>query len=397
MKILILNDQAGPTGGAELLTRALRDGLAARGHDARIFSSRAGSTPESSFADYTCFGTTGALRTLNRALNVSAPRRLRQVLEEFRPEVVHVRMFLTQLSPLVLPLLSAVPTVYHASWYSTVCPTGLRLLPDRTICTERSGVACLRTGCLSPPAWGALMLQKHLLERWRHVFDRVVANSHAVRDVLVGYGIAPVEVIWNGVAERPARPPLSGPPTLSYAGRLSWEKGVDLLIQAFAPVAERLPEVRLVIAGDGPDRTDLEDLAAALGLGERVSFLGHVPPEEVGPRLDPAWAHVVPSRLAEPFGLATAEAMMRGTAVVASDTGGLPELVEHGVSGLLVRTGDAAALSEGLFRVLSDRALAEGMGAAGRARARADFTLDRAVNRFEALYSDLVSRERTPR
>src|SRR5438552_4677567 len=130
MRILLVNDAATPSGGAELLSIALRDELRARHHDARLFASSARYGPGESQADYSCFGTISSLRTLNRVANISAYRRLRSVLEEFRPEVVHVRMFLTQLSPLILPLLRDVPSVYHATWYETICPTGLKILPN---------------------------------------------------------------------------------------------------------------------------------------------------------------------------------------------------------------------------------------------------------------------------
>jgi hypothetical protein len=138
MKILLVNDMAVPTGGAELMTLTLRQELQARGHDARIFASTALDTSHALFADYTCFGTTSSWRTANRVINMSACWQLGRVLKQFRPDVVHVRMFLTQLSPTILPLLRRVPSLYHATWYETICPTGLKLLPDRSICHEKS-------------------------------------------------------------------------------------------------------------------------------------------------------------------------------------------------------------------------------------------------------------------
>jgi glycosyltransferase involved in cell wall biosynthesis len=101
--------------------------------------------------------------------------------------------------------------------------------------------------------------------------------------------------------------------------------------------------------------------------------------------------HAVPSRWPEPFGLTATEAMMRGTAVVASDIGGLSESVAHGTTGLRVQAGDESALADALSLVLADRALAERLGDAGRERARAEFTLDGCITRFERLYDALRS------
>jgi glycosyltransferase involved in cell wall biosynthesis len=101
----------------------------------------------------------------------------------------------------------------------------------------------------------------------------------------------------------------------------------------------------------------------------------------------------VPSRWPEPFGLTATEAMMRGTAVVASDIGGLADIVEDGVTGMRVPAGDEAALGSALVQILSDRMYAERLGAAARARARDAFTLDRCLASFERLYDSLLHSE----
>lgn len=389
MRILLVNDAGTPGGGAELLTIALRAELRRRGHDARLFASTAAYGPAPSLADYSCFGTVSSLRTVNRVVNVSAYWRLRRTLAEFRPDVVHVRMFMTQLSPLILPLLREVPTVYHATWYETICPTGLKLLPNGSACAEPAGGACRRNGCLSRRAWPLLMLQLALFRRWRDAFDRIVANSEAVARMLTAYGIMPVDVIWNGVPLRPARPPLASPPTVAFAGRLSREKGVDVLLRAFARVRETVPDARLTIAGDGNQRAELHRLIAELALAPHVAMLGHLSQAEVDRQMASAWVQAVPSRPPETFGLTAAEAMMRGTAVVASDVGGLPELVEHTRTGLLVPSGDAESLAVALRRILQDRALAEEMGRAGRQRALAHLSESVFVDKFVDVYASL--------
>ena len=393
MKILLVNDTAVPAGGAEAMSLTLRQALRARGHDARIFATTALARAGDSFADYTCFGTTSAWRTANRVYNLSAHRALGRVLNQFEPDVVHVRMFLTQLSPAILPPLRRVPSLYHATWYEAICPTGLKMLPDQSICRERAGVACRRHGCLSRRAWGPLMIQRQLFLAWRRAFDMVVANSHALKKRLLEDGIRPVEVIWNGVPRRAPRPPLECPPTASYAGRLSGEKGVDILLRAFARVVKRLPGARLLVAGDGPQRAALEELTARLGLVGQVRMLGHLSRAEMEHRLETAWVQVVPSRLEEPFGLAAAEGMMRGTAVVATDAGGLREIVQHGRTGLRVPPGDVEALAAALLQLLGNRERAEVLGRAGRTRAGAHFSQEACADQFIGLYR-LLARER---
>lgn len=366
MKILILNDVAAEVGGAETLTLDLRDELCRLGNDARVFASDAFLEKRQSDADYTCFGTGGPLRTLNRVANPRAWASLRGALAEFRPDVVHVRMFTTQLSPLVLPLLEGTPSLYHAAWYETICPIGLRLLPDDSICEHRPGRACREQGCLSRRAWVALMAQRALWERWRDVFRLFVANSGAVERRLREHGIGPTAVIWNGVPRRPARPPVAGPPTVAYAGRLSREKGVAVLLRAFAAARRAVPEARLLVVGDGPERAELERLARELGVESGVTWTGQMPREAMERELGGAWVQAVPSILEEPFGLAAAEAMMRGTAVVASGHGGLAEIVQHDETGLLAAPNDAPSLAAAMVALLADRERCESMGRAGR-------------------------------
>lgn len=389
MRVLMLHDIGTATGGAEHQMLALRRGLRARGHAVELLASRVGRDRAAVEADRSCFGTDSRLQVLSRTANPSAALAVRRAVRDFRPDVVHVRLFLWQLSPLVLPALGGVPALYHAAMYASVCPKGTKLLPGGRACTDAAGAACLAHGCLTRPTAAALAVQRALWRRWRGAFRATVVLSDAMRPVLLGGPDAPpgpVVTIPNGVAERPARPPLTGPPLAAVVARLVPEKGLDVLLRAFAACG--VPEARLAVAGDGPERARLEALAAALGVGARVEWWGYVPRAALERRLDAAWAQAVPSQWAEPFGNVTTEAMMRGTAVVASAVGAQPEIV--GATGRLVPAADVGAWARALGDVLGDCAEAERLGAAGRERARAEFSEARCLDRFEALYAQIV-------
>jgi glycosyltransferase involved in cell wall biosynthesis len=395
LRVLLVNDYGTPSGGAEILTLALRDALARRGHDVRLLTSRARPLPLPVEGDYVCFGTTSRLRGAVQTLNPFAARALRRALAGFDPDVVHVRMFLTQLSPLVLRELHGRPSLLHVETVRPICPSGSKLLPSGATCSARSGWVC--RGCLPAQDWPLLMLQMALWRRWRPVFDRIVANSHWTGRRLEEDGLPVDEVVWNGVPVVPPRAALAPVPTLAFAGRLAPEKGLDVLLRAFARVRERLPAARLVIAGDGPGRDALAQRLSALGQEGHVERLGHRPRAELDARLGSAWVQAVPSIWEEPFGLVAPEAMMRGVAVVASDAGGLAEIVEDGRTGRLVRRGDADALAAALLGILSDRELAERMGRAGRERALAHFDEERYVDRFVEIYEELLARQKPRR
>jgi len=390
MRVLIVNDYGTRTGGAETMCLMERDELRRRGHEARFFASSARPLDVPIAADDTCLGTTSRWRTLLQSANPWAARRLREVMDDFQPDVVHVRMFLTQLSPLILPVLRNVPSLLHVADYRPICPISIKQKPDGTACHDRPGAVCHRDGCI--PLRDALPIraQMALWNRWRDTFDAVIANSYWVADRLRAEGIEVTQTIQNGVPIRPARPQLDGPPTVAFAGRIVPNKGIGVLLDAFAQVAQAVPDARLVIAGDGPEREALTQHARQLGIASQVEWLGHLSRDDAEAAFASAWVQAVPSTWEEPFGLVAAEGLMRGTAVVASKLGGLAEIVVDGETGALVPAGDPNALANALLPILSDRDHAEALGHAGRARALAHFSESRLVDAFETLYRQLV-------
>lgn len=215
---------------------------------------------------------------------------------------------------------------------------------------------------------------------------RVVTVSEAAADSLAAVGVprGRIRIIPPGVAPRPATPRQAGAPVVGAVSRLSREKNVALLLRAFARVVEDVPDATLRIFGDGPEREELESLAASLGIAEKTSFLGYVP--DAAARCGEFDVLAVPS-IRESFGLAALEAMGCGVPVVASKVGGLPELVLDGETGLLVPPEDDAAFAAALLRVLRDRALAARLGAAGRARAVSAFNETKTQDAWIALSS----------
>jgi glycosyltransferase involved in cell wall biosynthesis len=198
-----------------------------------------------------------------------------------------------------------------------------------------------------------------------------------------GFDESIFEIVHYGIEHGPEPPPPAGEPRLAIVGRLIPIKGHEVLLEALAEARAEIPDITLEIAGEGPLEPQLRTAAARLGLGEAVTFLGRVaPPTTVYERAEIV---VVPS-LGEGFGMVALEAMERGRAVVASDVGGLPEIVEAGTTGLVVPSGDSAALAEAIGELARDPARAAAFGAAGRERALAAFAQERCTERIEALY-----------
>lgn len=391
MKILLINDYGGATGGAEIQMLTLRHLLREKGHDARLFSSNAELLPQSPIlADYTCYGTTQIAQVVSQTLNLSAYQSLKKTLKEFQPDVVHVRMFLWQISPLILPLLKPYPCIYQTAVYKSICPTGKNILPNGKNCQYSVGAACLKQKCLTPQSWLWMMTQHTLFQQWKDAFNRIVALSHGMKQELEQAGIGPVSIIYNGVKERPARPPLRSSPTIGYAGRFATEKGIGTLLRAFAQILPQVPNAQLKLAGQGEVEPALKALSAELGIENKITWLGHLSQFELEKQFDSIWVQVVPSLWSEPFGNVTTEAMMRSTAVVASAVGAQPEIIGDSRAGTLVPPGDCSALAAALLPILKSRSLAEEMGAAGRKRAIAQFSEAQCVENFLKLYQEII-------
>ena len=393
MRILLVNDYGGLNGGAEIQTFGLRDGLNARGHETRVLTSTAGMKADDPVVEYRAFGTTSSFRTLLQSANPWAASALRAALKDFRPDIVHLNLFLTQLSPFVLRVLKSpgfdkIPCVYYAQWQRAICPTGTRMLPGGAACKVPWGLACYRNACLPMRDWAPLMLQMRAMRAWIGSVDRIVAISDFVRGRLEEASFQDVEVIHAGVADRAPRPPLTGPPRIGFAGRLVPEKGVDVLLRACHLLCRDFPRLKLDIVGDGPALSAARASAEKLSLAECVTFHGKRSQPAMEQVLQRAWVQAIPSVWEEPFGLVAAEAAMRGTAAVVSGAGGLAEIVIHGKTGLHA-PGGPEPLAAALKIFLENPAVAERAGAAARLDALARFSVGRNVQRFVDLYQSL--------
>jgi glycosyltransferase involved in cell wall biosynthesis len=228
----------------------------------------------------------------------------------------------------------------------------------------------------------------------------VVAISEGVRAMLIASGVDParIHLVPSGVeAERfalgagaraAARARHAIDPdafVLVAVGALETRKGHDVLLDAIALRAD--PRVHVLVAGEGALRADLEARRHALGLDERVRFLGRV--DDVPTLLAAADALVMPSRQ-EGLGVAALEAMAAGLPVVASRVGGLPDAVTDGVTGFLVPAEDPRALAAAIDRLAGDPALARRLGAEAAAAVRARFTMAAMAEATHAVYRNVM-------
>ncbi|MCW2779122.1 MAG: glycosyl transferase group 1 [Frankiales bacterium] len=231
--------------------------------------------------------------------------------------------------------------------------------------------------------------------------DHVLTVSHAQRRTYARLGLDPARTstVANGVRPRTTVLPRAearrelgltpDQPVVMTVGRLTVMKGQRFLLDAVPALADRFPDLAVVLVGDGHLREVLEKQAADLGVADVVRFAGQR--ADARELLAAADVFALPSRT-EGMPLAVLEAMEAGLPVVATRAIGLEEVVDDGVTGLLVRIRDAAALGVALAAVLDDPLLRARLGAAGRQRYLAAFTAARTAREVAAVYDDVLAR-----
>ena len=235
----------------------------------------------------------------------------------------------------------------------------------------------------------AMIAAKPLLGRvWRRCAARIAVSEEARRTVEQVFGDGCV-VIPNGVeVERFAsvgpRSPASR--NILFIGRLEDRKGASVLLDAFEQLERQMPDVTLVVVGEGAQRKALERRAE----GRAIRFLGSIEAEDLTSQIEASALVCVPSLGSESFGIVLLEAMAAGRPVVASDIPGYAAVARNGIDGLLVPPGDAAALADAIFTVLTDTREATALIANGRARAR-EFAWDSVVQRIEEVYARVLA------
>ena len=232
----------------------------------------------------------------------------------------------------------------------------------------------------------------------RYIYNRktdgVVAISRRIQEILLQGGVQEdkVRVIYSGV-DPDSFGSFSFPGwrgrtlTVGTVAVLVKRKGHRFLLEAAAMMKRRGFKLCYQFAGEGPEKRELEKLAAQLGLKEEVSFLGFLP--DVSAFLANIDIFVLPS-LYEGLGVAVLEAMAAGKPIVSSRVGGIPELIRHQQNGLLVPAGSAESLADGISLLLSQESLAENMGRRAWQKVREEFTLEQMGKKNESFYYELL-------
>jgi glycosyltransferase involved in cell wall biosynthesis len=410
-------------GGAE--TRALREAkaLRARGHDVRVMTLRLNrKLPPTQDVEGVPVQRVGGLYIRGRLRLRFGAQWLAELLlvhhllrQRNTFDIIHLRQLTWMARPAVIAaILTRKPLLVrlgntgpeHAAHVAEGCATHLHAgVLDHELPALRVDARSWAGGDFSTlrrAQWLA-GLTLRLLRRPRTTWIAISTRMHAY---LVEHGVSSerIVVLPNGidpsdyaaVATRVAARLHEDEPTPAIVvavSRLSYEKGLDILLHAWTEVTARLPDARLHLVGDGPLRPRLDSVARTLGVSDSVRLLGLV--EDVRPFLAEAHSYVHPARW-EGMPNALLEAMASGLPCVATRVSGSEDLIVNGASGLLVPPEDPAALSQALLTLLGDTVRARALGMAARERVEHHFNDRELIDRLAALYGVVTAGHRKP-
>ncbi len=356
MRILLANKFYYPRGGDCIYTIELEKLLKSKGHEVALFSMQHPSNLSSAFSKYFPSNVDFNKRNFNSLISLlerpfgspEVRRKFSRLIRDFNPDVIHLNNIHSQLSP-VLALMghrNNIPVVWTLHDYKLICPAYL-LLNRGKICESclESKWSVVRKKCIKSNFLASIVAyfeaQYWNTPKLNRITDLFISPSNFLKKEMIRGGIyqGKIEVLHNFVNDKPTM--ITGNENSDYycyVGRLSSEKGVDLLLK----VASKMPDYKLKIIGTGP----LEENLTTFNNNEHVEFLGYKTGEELKSIIAGSRFLVVPSNWFENNPLTILEALCLGVPVLGSNIGGIPELVKPGINGLLFEPDNDAEMAE---------------------------------------------------
>ena len=321
MKILLVNDYIEPIGGTEGYIFNLKKELEKRGHIVKLFGSNKTKEQYIQSQQRKSVG-----KYINKIFNIKLYFAFQKILREFQPDIIHLHNIYNELSPGILL------GVHQKNIIMTVHDT--LLVNPVSVLSERNGNNCReRTciGCNNCIGWKGAMYER--VKHWIHkpLLSKIrlfITPSNFMADFMREAGFNPVKVIPNGI-ELFSFAPITNWNNLLYVGRLSKDKGVEVLLKAFADVLKVHPRVQLSLVGSGPDRDYFVKVAEKLSISSNVTFTGAQNKKQIEEYYKQSTIVVVPSIFPDNFPTVCIEALSVGRPIIGSNIGGIPEMVDN--------------------------------------------------------------------
>ena len=392
MKILLINDIGSEAGGVETMILQLTESLTAQGHTVKLLTGN--EYPHSiriNDYEFKSFKNDSWKRFFLYIYNPYSAISLKKVLREFKPDIVHIHNMSKASSSILFQLKRhpAVMTVHDAECI------------DQTVFNKIYSLHRFKeqyTNYFKFNRGLTYYIQKLRFKILRYAqknIDLFISPSNAMANVIKEGGLpAPIRTIHNGI--QPHDSPKSvkyskEPSRILFVGRLVNEKGVMVLVRAIKEIVVMFPALKLTIVGDGPTMSTIREYLDENNLKKYVNLASNVKHDDIYSYYENTDIFVVPSTYFEPLGVVAIEAMMAGRPVIASAAGGLVELVDDGITGILVEPGNVTQLADSIINLLNDHKMIEKMGRAGLKKSAA-FSATNYIDQTISTYKDVISK-----
>lgn len=394
LKILNVHDDCTAPGGSNNYRRRLSALLRREGIEVFLFTQAIEDNgDEEGYYCYRYLGSVKLLRHLEHFYyNRSLINALKGWIRQVKPDLIHIHNNYIFPASVLRACMADVPIIQTVHDFRLICMTNIKNSSEGSACKRCLGTICkggIRS--LTGYTFYELLPNRFLRRMLYNAVDRFIAPSRALESELKNLGVPTLFLPhFVDTAECPETPFPMDSSSILFVGYLHPSKGVDTVLKAFTRVIKEVPSAVLKIVGDGPEAPALKGLCKSLNIGKNVSFFGAVSDKLVNRFYQRANVVVLPSIVMENSPLTIYEAMAFARPVLASDIGGIPDLVINGENGLLFKAGDEEELSLKLIELFSDKETAKNMGISGRLKVESTYTPEIHLERYMELIGNLV-------
>lgn len=385
MRILLVNDNGFEVGGAETYLVNLKNELIKRGHTVKVMVSEP-KDKSKSFGDYFFKGVNqqSKVRVLPYIFNLNSYLSIRKIINEFKPDIVHLNFIFYHTSPSVIISLKNIPTIMTTHAHEAIAPVGI---PYTEKCNHPFVGYCVKcTGF------------KYIPEKIKRLYFKIFVNnintfispSKYYAKLYTKAGYKPVRHLYNGINLTTKYSSINtATQNLLFVGRLAPEKGAKHCILAMPIILKKFPKAKLVIVGDGPEYEELKNLINTLSLQTCVRLVGKVDNRQTKKYYNNATIVLVTPTYPDNLPTVCIESMIAGKPIVGSKIGGIPELVDDKKTGFLVKSGDHKQIAEKVIKLFSNTDLLKQFSLRAKEKSN-EFDIKRHINELEIIYRSVI-------
>lgn len=388
MRIMILHDFSHLYGGGEVYIQMIKEALENEGHIVRVVAGKT-NLEETQISDRYLFSSQKKIiGRLTRQNNIIARFQLKKEIGIFKPDVIHIQSLFYNLSPSILKDLINIPTLLTIHNYIIFCGTGIKYIPKtKEICKHDFGKICFQKKCISKKEYFFQnLIRKELRKNLQNV-DLFIPCSTYGEKLLIKNGYSNCKLVHHGIKTKeffPSKIPLKK--TAMFIGRLEFEKGIDLLIKAFNDIIIKYPDAELLIVGEGPEEKFLKSISAS----ENIKFVGKQPRKKINQFYKDSCFTIIPSIWPENSPIVIYESLALGRPVIGTRVGGIPDLIDHNKTGLIIEPNNKEEIKEAIEKLFNNRKKLELMSDNARKEAIKRFDMNVHIKALIQTYKESI-------